>query len=310
MGYDMEGKKIVETTTYKPDSSLTLKQQEKAVEKFAMEFEDKIKNGKLFCGEKLSFEEFAEKWLDNVKQDLAYGTYENYEALLRNRIIPHFKGYKLAKIKLPMIEDFYRIMINEYAYSSVKKIDILMSNMFKTAIRWEMVEANPCSLAKLPKKKDKPNGIKFFTPQQAIIFQKSLDMTYEVKYKGHYRVDDTGLPYFVDDYTENKRVPTQCKVFFNIALLCGMRRGEILALHWSDIDFEDKAISISKSVTKTEHGIDYKEPKTRSSFRTITLPETLVSLLKQYKKEYNLTRLQLGDTGKVMIIYLYKQMEN
>jgi integrase len=298
MGYDLQGKKIVETTTYRPDTSLTLKQQEKAVEKFAMEFEDKIKNGKLFSGEKLSFEEFAEKWLGSVKQDLAYGTYENYEALLKNRIIPHFKGYKLAKIKLPMIEDFYRIMINEYAYSSVKKIDILMNNMFKTAIRWEMIETNPCSLAKLPKKKDKPIVIKFFTPQQALIFQKSLDMTYEVKYKGHFRVDDTGLPYFVDSYTENKRVPTQFKVFFNIALLCGMRRGEILALHWGDIDFEDKVIRISKSVTKTEHGIDFKEPKTYSSSRTITIPETLILLLKQYKKEYNLTRLQLGDYWK------------
>jgi hypothetical protein len=97
MGYDMQGKKSVETTTYKPDSSLTLKQQEKAVEKFAIEFEDKIKNGKIFSGEKLAFEEFAEKWLESVKQDLAYGTYENYEALLKNRIIPHFKGYKLLK---------------------------------------------------------------------------------------------------------------------------------------------------------------------------------------------------------------------
>jgi integrase len=197
-----------------------------------------------------------------------------------------------------MIEDFYRLMINEYAYSSVKKIDILMNNIFKTAIRWGMIETNPCSLAKLPKKKDRLSGVKYFTPQQAIIFQKSLDMTYEVKYKGHFRVDDTGLPYYVDDYTENKKVPTQFKVFFNIALLCGMRKGEILALHWSDIDLEDKVIRINKSVTKTEHGIGYKEPKTNSSIRTVSLPETLIPLLKQYKKEFNLARLQLGDYWK------------
>lgn len=298
MGNDMQGKKLVETTTYKPDTNLTPKQQEKAAEKYAIEFEDKVKNGKFLDGNKLSFECFAEKWLAYVKEELAYVTYESYEALLRNRIVPYFKYYKITKINVPMVEEFYRKMMNEYAYSSVKRIDIVLGSIFKTAIRWGMIDTNPCTVAKLPKNNNKLCELKYFTPQQALMFQASLERTYEMTYKGHSRINDTGMPYYVDDYTENKTVPTQFKVFFNVALLCGLRRGEILALHWEDIDFNEKIIKITKSVTKTEHGIDYKEPKTNSSIRTVSLPETLLPLIKQYKHEYSLLRLRLGDYWK------------
>ena len=59
---DITNNKIVKTTTFKPDSTLTPKQQEKVVQKFAMEFEDKVKNGYSFDGNKMSFEEFADKF--------------------------------------------------------------------------------------------------------------------------------------------------------------------------------------------------------------------------------------------------------
>ena len=117
-------------------------------------------------------------------------------------------------------------------------------------------------------------------------------------YKGHQRIDDTGIPYFVNDYVEKLDVPTQYKVFFNISLFCGLRKGETLALHWTDIDFENKTIHITKSVTKGKDGITYKDPKTYSSIRTVSLPNDIIPLIKQYRSEYNQSRLQLGDAWK------------
>ncbi len=297
-GYDMQGKKIVETTTYKPDTSLTLKQQEKAVEKYAMEFEDKVKNGVSFDGDKLSFEEYADKWLDYVKEDLAYSTYQCYEDIIRNRMLPFFRGYKIGKIKLPMVEEFYKTMSNDYAYSSIRKFDIILGSMFKTAIRWGMLTVNPCTNAKLPKNNKKTSDLKFFTPKQSIMFLTSLDITYDSLYKGHERVDDTGIAYYVNDYYENRTVSTQLKAFYHIALFCGLRRGETLALHWSDIDFENKVIYITKSVTNTEHGVDFKAPKTHTSIRTVSMPDVIIPLLKKYKKEYREMQIQLGDYWK------------
>ena len=157
-----------------------------------------------------------------------------------------------------------------------------------------MIENNPCQDAQKPKRKDEDEGLKFFTPKQALMFMKSLDMSYEVTYKGHQRIDDTGKPYYVNEYTESYTVPTQYKVFFTLSLFCGFRKGETLALHWNDIDLREKKISISKSVGMTENGFDYKEPKTKKSVRKVSIPDDVIPLLKQYHFEYIQTRFSHG----------------
>lgn len=248
-GYDKAGKKIKQSVTYTPDQMLTPKQRKKAAEKFAIEFEEKVRNGACMDADKMSFEIFADKWLEYMKDNLAYSTYESYEQLLQNRMIPFFKTYKVAKIKTLMVEEFYKTMIDDYTYASIKKCDNILSGMFKTAIRWQMIEINPCTNASIPKTAKKSDKkLKYFTPQESLMFLRSLEKPYISTYKGYYRTDDTGKRYYVDDYTETRNVSTQYKVFYYISLFCGLRKGETLALHWSDIDFENKLIHISKSV--------------------------------------------------------------
>lgn len=297
-GYDKNGHKIVKTTTFKPDSTLTPTQQKKALEKFVVDFENKVKIGEMFDGDKMSFELFAEKWLEDVKDNLAYTTYENYTFIIDKQILPYFKGFKVSKIKTPFIEAFYKDMAKQYAYATVKKCSIVLGSMFKTATRWGMIAINPCTNAKFPKFNKVKSELKFFTPEQSLQFLASLERTYQSTYTGHQRIDDTGKPYVVSDYTESRTVPTQYKVFFNIALFCGLRKGEILALHWQDIDFKNKIINIDKSVSISEEGVTLKNPKTYTSIRKVPLPKELIPLLKQYRKEYNLTRLNLGDQWK------------
>lgn len=123
-------------------------------------------------------------------------------------------------------------------------------------------------------------------------------MSYEVTYKGHQRIDDTGKPYYVSEYTESYTVPTQYKVFFMLSLFCGFRKGETLALHWGDIDLRNKKISISKSVGMTENGFDYKEPKTKKSVRTVPIPDDIIPLINQYHKEYVQTMWNHGTAWK------------
>lgn len=294
-GYDREGKKVKKTTTYKPDRSQTPKQQEKAAEKFAMEFEDKLLRGVNFDAEKISFEEFSEQWLADMKNNLEYSTYHSYEKALENKLVPFFKGYKMARINTPLVEGFYQTMINDYTRASVQKYSNILSGMFGTAIRLRLFEINPCAYAKIPRCKKKEAGIKFFTPKQSLIFLRSLEIEFEQCCKGHERIDDTGIPYHVPDYTRKQTVPTQFKVFFRLCLGCGLRKGEALALHWTDIDFEKNELHITKSVAKGEEGVTYKAPKTMTSIRTASVPEDIIPLLKLYRIEYNQLRLSLGD---------------
>lgn len=63
-GYDIRGKKIVETTTFTPDPSLTPKKREKAVRDFAQQFESRVKNGIAMDGRKITLKEFSDRWLE------------------------------------------------------------------------------------------------------------------------------------------------------------------------------------------------------------------------------------------------------
>ena len=272
MGYDKAGNKLVKNFTYSVNQSATPKQQEKEAIKYAMNMEDKIKYGHDFD---------SEKWIESMKDELAYSTYESYKNMLRKRLIPYFKGYRIGNIKTPLIENFYKTMVDTCAYGTIKKHANVLSGMFKTAIRWNIIEINPCQNAKIPKKENLDKEIKYFTPQQSLMFLKSLDLVYETVYKGHRRIDDTGKPYYVKDYTESHEVPTQLKVFYTLSLYCGFRKGETLAIHWDDIDFVKREISITKSVGKVENGVAYKNPKTATSIRTP------YQFFKRHLKKYN-----------------------
>lgn len=298
--------------TFKPNQNSSPKQQEKEALKFAMEREEKLKNGESYEGEKMSFADFAEKWLQSRKDDLAYSTYVGYVHIVNNKIVPYFGRYKVARIKPPMIEDFYRTLLGSHANGSIQKVKNVLSGMFHTAVRWQMIQVNPCRDAKVAKNKDEETTLKYFTPEQSLMFLRSLDMEFETVIRGHERIDDTGKPYLVADYTESRRLPLQLKVFYTISLYCGLRKGETLALHWNDIDFENRTISISKSVGKGEEGTVIKKPKTPTSIRTVTFPDDMTPLLKQYRNEYNQYRFSLGtawqgdgnlfiqDDGKLM----------
>jgi len=130
MGYDRQGNKLVKNLTYSVDQSATPKKQEKEAFKYALDMEDKIRYGHDFDAEKMSFEDFACKWLENAKDNIAYGTYLGYEQLLKGKIIPYFKGYKVAHIKTPMIETFYKTLADEYSTGTINRFASALSCIF------------------------------------------------------------------------------------------------------------------------------------------------------------------------------------
>lgn len=74
----------------------------------------------------------------------------------------------------------------------------------------------------------------------------------------------------------------------------GCRRGEALALRWSDVDFDQGAIRIERSLEQTKAGLRVKEPKTRTGRRTIAISPWLVAELHQHRIRQNERRLALG----------------
>ncbi len=75
---------------------------------------------------------------------------------------------------------------------------------------------------------------------------------------------------------------------FLLELTTGLRRGELLALQWDDLNLETGELKITKQVYRTkEDGLLISQPKTKSSIRTVSLPPALLNILKEYKESVN-----------------------
>lgn len=308
-GTDINGKKIRETCTIKYDESLTELQNTKAVEKYAREFEDRVKNGKYLKGEKLTLKEYADKWKkEYAEQVLEETTRDAYYHHIDRVILPALGHIKLADIRPLHLQSLYNNLTEDgiridgkpggYSYGTIKRYHAVISSMLSTAVQWQLIESNPCDRVKIPKttkKKAVSTNVKCFTLEQAEIFIKALDMEYTTEYKSHKRVDDTGKEYNVKMYVEKRSIPMQFRVFFNIAIFGGLRKGELLALTWKDIDFDNCSISITKSAAYTGKKVINKDTKNSASERTIKLPLSAFELLRIYKREQNEYRLSIGD---------------
>ena len=107
-GYDIKGKKLLETTTFTPDPSLTPKKREKAVQEFAQQFETKVKNGLFMSGNKITLQEFSERWISEyAKINLAPGTVAKYQEEIDAKILPALGHLKLTALKPHKINAFF-----------------------------------------------------------------------------------------------------------------------------------------------------------------------------------------------------------
>ncbi len=304
MGYDINGKKLVETTTFTPDKGLTPKKQQKAVEEFAYEFEKKCRNHERLEGEKTTLQEFIARWTaEKAQQELQVSTLERYEQLINSFILPALGHMKLSEIKPHTINGFLVALTKDgsrhdgkpggYSKGTITKVSAVLSTILQTAVQWELIARNPCDAVRL-KAEPAAEKIKFFTPQQAATFLDYINKPYTIHIKGHTRTDDTGKQYTVADYTSTKELPLQLKVLFTLAIYTGLRKGEILALTWEDIDFENNTVAVTKAAAVVGGKQIIKVPKTRNSYRLVSIPRSMTRQLQQLKQEQTRYRLKVG----------------
>ena len=137
---------------------------------------------------------------------------------------------------------------SQYAYYK------LLNAMFNQAVRWNLLDRNPNTNARKPKKEKIEK--KFYDNNQVNAMLKALEKENNYKYKA----------------------------LIILALDSGARRAEICALRWKDLDFTTKSLSITKSLKVVNGIVDEKNPKTESSNRTIVLSSKTIEVLKEYKE--------------------------
>lgn len=303
-GRDVHDRQILETATWIPDPDKTEKQNQKALERFAMDFEDKVKNGKYLKGERITYQEYSALWLSEyAEKQMERTSIERCESSLNNIILPAIGHLKLSEIQPLHLTRLYSELSEKgyvqygkqkpYSARTIRRIHQVISNSLNTAVYWQLIENNPCLRVK-PPKIEKQADVRHFTLEQAQAFLEQLDIPYTVAHWGRAKKDGSGSR----KHYEEKEILLQFKVLFHLAIFGGFRRGDLVALTRNDINFQDRTVTINKASARTKDGIITKSPKTFFSNRTVTLPAGTMSLMRKHKAEQQRYRLSLGTYWK------------
>jgi integrase len=228
----------------------TRKEAEKKLEDIKFE----IRQGSLATGPNQTVEQFLTKWLNDIyRPETRDSSFVQRESLLRVHILPALGRFQLRKLTPMHVQTFYSQKLREgLAPATVVSFHSLLHKAFKTAVRWKMVPYNVCDHVTPPSLKDQQEGIAL-TLGQATTLLKAC--------QGH--------------PLENLLI---------LIMLTGMRHGEVKALRWTDINFDEGYLLVQRTVSYLpRRGYVERPPKTRKSMREIVLPELALEALKRQR---------------------------
>ena len=275
-GFNAKGKRDRRSKTVTVSSK-------KELEDLYAKFKTEVRTGLFMNNDKLTFREFVQtQWLlDTEVKSLAPKTLSRYMNMLDQRILPEIGHIKLSDINRNHIVKLYESMTQEGARLDGREGGLsgktvlhhhrLLSKIFNTAFLWELIAASPMKMVKAPKAVRKIAA--FYDDDQVLALIEHLSNLDEEQFK--------------------------YKVITMLALFTGMRRGEIMGLEYKDIDYDKRTINISRtSQYLPSKGVFTKEPKTELSVRSITIPDTIISLLKEYRLHQEKNRERLANLWK------------
>lgn len=243
-------------------------------------------SGQSFTPSELSVSDYLDYWFDNYcKTNLKYNTQLGYLSIIENRLKPQFGQYRLKSLSTASVQEYVnQLKLNGLARSSVVGILSVLSAAYEYAIEpLQYVKENPCTRAKIPKFEKQPKERVIIPPED---FKKILERF------------PSSTPFYLP---------------LMIGYYTGLRISETFALCWSDIDFENRTLSVTKSVVKRNYGVDVRKvmeqkgkkeeksawyfgtPKTESSVRTIKFGDALYKALKHAQIEQKKNRLLYGE---------------
>jgi integrase len=192
-------------------------------------------------------------WLDNTARvKTSPTTYDRYEQLVRLHIIPHLGMMKLQKLAPVHVNNLFAMLEKGGETLWTRKMaGAVLHNAMRQAVRLRLIIHNPC--ADVPRAKPGHKEMEILTEEQVKSFLAAA---------------------------EGRRL----YALFALALGSGMRQGELLGLHWPDIDLDKGIVTVRRSLAQIKGQFILKEPKSKSSRRTIRLPAfAVIALLNHHR---------------------------
>lgn len=272
-GYDVSGKQVMRSMTWRPNPGMTAKQIERELNRQAVLFDERCAAQSVGNGN-VKFETFARQWFEEYAQP-------NLKAMTiarmhqqEGRVYAAIGHIRLDKLTTRHIQRLIQSLGEEgqnkftggkLSPGTIKKHIDLVSAILSYAVKMGIIQDNPCSRATLPPLEQKEKEV--YTLEEAQRFLDSLEAA-----------------------------PLRYQAFFTLAIYSGLRRGELLGLEWADLDFEASIITVRRSSLYTKaNGIFTDSTKTRGSYRTLKLSSAVFNVLKRHRANQAKERLLMGD---------------
>jgi len=216
---------------------------------------------------KTTLSAFLDRWEGWAATQVSAKTLERYSQLLRHHVRSHLGASPVQRLRTIDFTEFYGKLQRTkpegagLAPRTVGHVHRLLRRIFGHAVKWNVITRNPVSSAEPPRVKGAE--IQILAPEEI---------------KG-----------VLAALRGRRLYPVAV-----IALATGMRRGEIVALRWGDVDLEAGRIRVERSLEETHARLAVKEPKTKAGRRVVTIPPSIVGELRSHWRAQQEERLVLG----------------
>lgn len=227
--------------------------------------ERQLRNGEYIAPSTSTFKQVADDWLKQYANDVKVSSVRAREKAIYHAI-ERFNTYPIQTIKKHDYQRFVDDMSAQYSKNYVDSIVASTNMIFKYAYDMKLIKVLPSEGIKRPKKKRTVEEL-----EDTEIHKKFLEK------------DE--LFQFLEVAKNNHAPLNSFEVFITLAYT-GMRAGELLALKWSDIDFDNNTISITKTYYNPNNNkkkYQILTPKTESSIGKITIDANVIKMLHDYK---------------------------
>lgn len=220
---------------------------EKEAKAFARELEQEIEERKYINIDNIRLSVWMDKWLELNENRLSPSTFVSYQMYVDTHFKPALGSLKLNQINEIHIKQYMNDKLKDLSSTTVRKHMLILRKILYEALKHK----SPCNDIELPKKEE-------YKPR--VPTEKEFNEIHEAV-KG-----------------------TRDEPIVLLAGWCGLRRGEIFALKWNDIDWNNKTIRIDEARAISKDGFVDKKPKSKKGLRTIAVPEYLIQLLDKQRK--------------------------
>lgn len=210
---------------------------------------------------------YCERWLAAIEGSVRPSTHDRYTRVVHGHLLPSLGRVQLGKLSPLMVQDWYADLLRPsqsrpgLSPTTVNLYHGILHGALDQAVKWRLLVRNVCDAVEPPRPEQ--NEMSVWDAAQVRTFFATI-------------------------------AGTKHEALYVLAAHTGMRRGELAALRWADVNLEAGTVAVQRTMSRGAAGLVIGEPKTRKGKRQIAIGTSVIASLRRHKAEQNERRLMLG----------------